>query len=396
MKISKFVLIVSAALVLCGCKDKKKVIERAKNPAQVQIEVEQKSSDHKWFYFSGNSYVETDLPQHSPILSLKPWTESLRICDGNVDLAGKGILLVNHFGVLLFEDSDEPKLIQDSALFSDSTAGNLVFENNVPFFTLSRNSLFNKNVKNSQNQNPDSDSSKSDEKNHIIRLSLENSMFFPCVTYSDLEIQENEEVSGTYFDGKNWFSSIKLSEKGKTDFRYIKWSANSELASLSPKSDSGKITIQEISRDSYRKESVPKDFSASPARLKNLLSSLPDDFDFLLALHRNGGASPEYFYGGNQNQNSQDDGAEANAILTPEWICAIFGDGTAYFSGSLKGKPLINNGKTVAFRLPKLPKEYVYGDFCISGDFLAVSWEENDFYKTGRSGFLVVNMAEIF
>lgn len=391
MKLSKIICILSAALVLCGCGNKKKpkAIEQAK--PQVQIEVEQKSSDHKWFYFSAGSYIETDLPQHSPILSLKPWTESLRICDGNVDLNGKGFLLVNHFGVLVFENSAEPKLVQDSALFSDSTAGNLVFENNVPFFTLSKNSLFNSNLK---NQNPENPKNQDDE-SHIVRLSLENSMFFPCVTYSDLKIEDNAEVSGTYFDGKNWFSSIKIDGKGKTDFRYIKWSANSDLVSLSPKSDSGKITISEISRDEYRNVNSPKDFSLAPERLKTLLSSLPPDFDFLLSLHRNGGVSPDYFYGGNQAQDSQD-AADANAILTPEWICAIFGDGTAYFSGSLKGRSLINNGKTVAFRLPKLPKEYVYGDFCISGDFLAVSWEENDFYKTGRSGFLVVNMAEIF
>lgn len=392
MKLSKILFAFAAATIFCGCEDKK---NSGKNPEQA-VEIEEKSSDHKWYYFSSGSYVETDLPEHSPILSLKPWTESLRICDGNVDSLGKGILLVNHFGVLLFENSDEPKLIQDSALFSTSTAGNLVFENDVPFFTLSKNSLFNKNL---SETNPDS--VKNQEESHVVRLSLENSMFFPCVTYSDLKIEYNAEVSGTYFDGKNWFSSIKINGKGKTDFRYIKWSSNGSLASLSPAPSPEKITISEISKDEYRKINAPKNFSSAPSRLKNLLSSIPADFDFLLSLHRNGGASPEYFFGGSSPdgktaENVNDDGAEANAILTPEWICAIFGDGTAYFSGSLKGRTLLNNGKTVAFRLPKLPKEYVYGDFCISGDYLAVSWEENDFYKTGRSGFLVVNMAEIF
>ena len=392
MKLSRFICLLAIAFIFSGCGNKKASEQKSEDA----VEIQEKSSEHKWFYFSNGSYIETDLPQHSPILSLKPWTESLRICDGSVDSAGKGILLVNHFGVLLFENSAEPKLIQDSALFSSSTAGNLVFENNVPFFTLSKNSLFNKNL---NEKNPDS--VKNQEETHVVRLSLENSMFFPCVTYQDLKIEDSAEVSGTYFDGKNWFSSIKINGKGKTDFRYIKWAANENLASLSPAPNPGKITISEISKDEYRKINAPKNFSNAPARLKNLLSSIPADFDFLLSLHRNGGSSPEYFFGGSSPdrktaENINDDGAEANAILTPEWICAVFGDGTAYFSGSLKGRTLLNNGKTVAFRLPKLPKEYVYGDFCISGDYLAVSWEENDFYKTGRSGFLVVNMAEIF
>lgn len=390
MKLPRFICLAAIASILFGCGNKKAPEKKSGET----VEIQEKSSDHKWFYFSNGSYIETDLPQHSPILSLKPWTESLRICDGNVDSTGKGLLLVNHFGVLIFENSWEPRLVQDYALFSDSTAGNLVFENDTPFFTLSKNPLFNKNI----NGPASASSAQKQDESHVVRLSLENSMFFPCVTYQDLKIEDNAEVSGTYFDGKNWFSSIKINGKGKTDFRYIKWSANSDLALLSPSSNPGKITISEITKDEYRKTSSPKDISSSPARLKNLLSSIPKNFDFLVSLHRNGGASPEYFFGGSSfsDKNQNDDGAEANAILTPDWICAVFGDGTAYFCGALKGRPLINNGKTVAFRLPKLPKEYVYGDFCISGDYLAVSWEENDFYKTGRSGFLVVNMADIF
>lgn len=390
MKLSDIAVMIAVTLLLCGCNDKNNKTEEA--AVTEPIEVKETSSDHKWYYFSNGSYIETDLPQHSPILSLKPWTESLRVCDGNVDFNERGMLLVNHFGVLLFEETAEPRLIQDSTLFSDSTAGNLVFENNTPFFTLSKNSLFNKNLKDTD-QKP---AEKHTEENHIVRLSVENSMFLPCVTYSDLKIQNNAEVSGTYFDGKTWFSSIKTVEKGETNFRYINWTANVSMASLSPLSNSEKVTVNEISRDEYRNVNSPKNISSAPARLKALLSSIPSGFDYTVALHRNGGASPEYFYGGEDGSGQDENEAEANAIMTSDWICAVFGDGTAYFAGSLKGHALLNSGKTTAFRLPKLPKEYVYGDFCISGNYLAVSWEENDFYKTGRSGFLVVDMAKVF
>lgn len=392
MKLSKifcafaYAVAAAATLFFAGCKDKKNA--GTASEANIQ-DFSEKSSDHKWYYFSEGSYTETDLPQRSPILSLKPWTESLRICDGNVTSSGKGILLVNHFGVLLFDGNGEPRLIQDSALFSGTTAGNLVFENGVPFFTLAKNSFFNKNAASSSDKNES-------ETSHVIRLSLENSMFFPVITYGDLKIAQNAEVSGTYFDGNEWFSSIKSSENGRTDFRYIKWKPNGELSTLSPATKNGKVAISEISKDEYRKNLSPKNFSKAPERLKTLLSSIPADFDFSVSLRKDGGASPEYFSSGAQSKNSGENANEANAILTPDWICAVFGDGTVYFSGSLKGRTLLNNGKTVAFRLPKLPSEYVYGDFCISGDYLAVAWEETDFYKTGRSGFLVVNMAEIF
>ncbi len=383
----KFAYAFAAASMIAfsGCKDKKNAAESL-DSAKIQ-EFSEKSSDHKWYYFSDGSYNETDLPQRSPILSLKPWTESLRICDGNVTSSGKGLLLVNHFGVLLFDGNGEPRLIQDSELFSGTTAGNLVFENGVPFFTLAKNSFFNKKAASSSDKNES-------ETSHVIRLSLENSMFFPVITYGDLKIAQNAEVSGTYFDGNEWFSSIKSSENGRTDFRYIKWKPNGELSTLSPATKNGKVAISEISKDEYRKNLSPKNFSKAPERLKTLLSSIPADFDFSVSLRKDGGASPEYFSSGAQSKN--ENANEANAILTPDWICSVFGDGTVYFSGSLKGKTLLNNGKTVAFRLPKLPPEYVYGDFCISGDYLAVAWEETDFYKTGRSGFLVVNMAEIF
>ncbi|MBQ0052008.1 MAG: hypothetical protein KBT11_08090 [Treponema sp.] len=383
MKLSKIVYIALAVLSLTAC-GKKKV------EAPAPVEVKEDSPDHKWYYFNSGSYTETDLPQHSPILSLKPWTESIRICDGNVNADGKGILLVNHFGIMLFEENPEPKLVQDYHLFSESTAGNLIFENSIPFFTLAKNSFFNKKaagvraVKNN------------DETSHVVRLNLESSMFLPAVTYGDLKLEDSAEVSGTYCDGKNWYTSIKRTENERTYFRYIKWNPIGNLSDLPPAAISGKVMISDISEDIYRRTNSPKLFSKAPGRLKDLLVSIPKDLQFNLTLHEFDGASPRYFYNGSTENGSADTETAATAIITPEWVCAIFGDGTAYFKGSLKGRPLANKGKAAAVRLPKLPENYVYGDFCISGDYLAISWEENDFYKTGRSGFLTVNMAKLF
>ncbi len=365
-----------------SCKDKNhKAAKVSENAAKTPQEIQEVSADHQWYFFNNGSYSTVDLPQHSPILSLKPWTESVRICDGNVSRDGKGYMLVNRFGVMIFDKAQTPSLIQDYQLFADTTAENLVFEVNVPFFTLAKNSFFNKNAALKRNG----------ELAHVVRLSQENKMFYPSVTYGDLKLSPSSEVSATYFDGKNWFSSIKSTSDGKTEFSYIQWNAIGSLSALPPFTQAGKVVIKPSDESSFRAVNSPADFSKAPARLKTLLSSLPQNFSFLITCRDAGGASPRYF-----SKGTSEDGENAFAIISENWICAIFGDGTTYFSGGLDGEPLINNGKTVAFRLPKLPETYSYGDFCISGNFLTVAWEENDFYKTGRSGFLSVDMKQVF
>lgn len=352
------------------------------NKTKVELEMAQKSSDHKWFYFGDGSYSEVDLPQHSPILALKPWTESVRICDANVTSRGKALFLVNHLGALYFDSTDNPVLIQDYQLFSDSTAGNLVFENEIPYFTLVKNSFFNKTASGNPSQS------------HIIRLSEEQKMFFPVITYGDLNIEQSGEVTGTYFDGTDWVSSVKSMKNNKVTFHYIKWKSLVDLATVQPFSRGGEansISVSEISESSYRNLITPEDFSKAPLRLKELLKSIPKDFSFTLTFRDAGGTSPRYFSHG-----SSEDGTVANAILKDNWICTVFADGTTYFAGSIDGLPLINNGKTVAFRLPKLPRRYSYQAFAISGKFLVIAWEESDFYKTGRSGFLTVDMEKLF
>lgn len=381
MKLSKFsFVIVSLCVLLSACSKKTVVMHKNKKQA-VDLEMKQKSGDHKWFYFADGSYSEIDLPQHSPILALKPWTESVRVCDGNVGVDGTALLLVNHLGALYFDATDNPVLIQDYQLFSDSTAGNLVFEGGIPYFTLVKNSFFNKTASGNPNQS------------HIIRLSTAQKLFFPVVTYGDLNIERSGEVTGTYFDGTDWVSSVKSTKNNKVSFHYIKWKSLVDLASVQPfasSQSSGNISVSEISESSYRTLITPEDFSKAPARLRDLLKSIPKDFNFVLTCRDAGGSSPRYF------SNGSDDGTVSNAIIKENWVCAVFGDGTTYFSGSLDGLPLINNGRTVAFRLPKLPRRYSYQAFAMSGKYLIVAWEESDFYKTGRSGFLTVDMEKLF
>ena len=82
----------------------------------------------------------------------------------------------------------------------------------------------------------------------------------------------------------------------------------------------------------------------------------------------------------------------ANAIISQSWSAALFEDGTLYIEGALPGKHILRSGKPVAIRLPKLDEGYVYSDFVISGTTLYAAWEQTDFYKVTRSGFLSVDL----
>ena len=346
----------------------------------------------------------TTLPHQSRISSLKPWTETLRTSDANTAADKSGYMLVNRLGVIHFAKNEsqqvQPVLIQDYELFSNSTASNLIFDNENPYFTLSRSSFFNKEASLSE-----SGSAQDLNRPFLVRISQELKAFYPAITYGDLRLGGGGEITGTFFDGNSFFASIKKINNSKTEFTYINFFANSSLESLSPFTKDEKITVQETSEENYRLLNSPKKFSDSPKRLRSLLSSIPQNFSFSVECKNSGGTSPKTFISGSDfGSDFSSETAEssensfligAHAIIADDWICAVFSDGTTYFNGALDGEPILNNGKNTAFRLPKLPQNYIYGPFCISGTTLAVAWEESDFYKTGRSGFLTVDLKKV-
>lgn len=375
MKRILFFIISAVTLFLTSCSGKTSEQEEF-------IEIEKYANDHRWYYFTQDGFEPTHLPQKAGISSLKPWTETLRISDANTSLDSQGYMVVNRLGILLFNGKGQPVLLQDKNLFSDATAGNLVFSDGNAYFSLTRNSFFNKAAGQTES---------GENRPYLIRISNSTNSLLPAVTYGDLQLEKGEEVTGNYFDGSNWLASIKRTQNNRTEFRYIEWKPSQTLSALSPVTKEGKVRLSESSESTFRFANSMEKYSKSPRRLRELLKSIPDDFDFTVSVKDAGGISPRFY------SNINDKGTtSANAIISDSWICAVFADGTSYFAGALKNRANINNGKNVAFRLPKLPKNYIYGSFCISDGFMIVAWEESDFYKTGRSGFLVVDLANLF
>lgn len=373
------------AFVSCGKKKAAQEIPELKPESE---------SEFSWYSFTQSGFAKTEFPDKVPAVLFKPWTEAMRVSDANSDSEAGALMLVNRLGVLVFSEKQTPAFMQDVRLFGTATAGNLIFVEKEPVFTLYRSAFFNKDAApKTDNASPSAvvkaPLAADVNRPYIVRIARENTMFYPLLTYGDMNASDSE-ITGSHFDGLTWLSSVKTVTPKKTEFRYVRWQSIGSLLSLSPVTGTGKITETETDKDTYRNAWAPVSFSQAPLRLRQLLSDIPASITYSVTCKTAGGHSPRSFVHG-----ASDTAIESTAVIAPSWICAVFADGTTYFSGALENRFIVNEGKTFAFRLPKLPDGFRYSDFCISGDYLAAGWEESNFYQTGRSGFAVVNLAKV-
>ena len=207
----KLLLLVCICFAVVGCKKKAVVIDPAKPVAELAPE----SDDHKWYYFTNDNFVQIHLPQVSKLQSLKPWTENLRVSSANADTNGNGFLLVNRLGILIFEGNEEPVLVHVVQLFGSSTAENLVFADNIPYFTLYRSTFFNKAI----HESTMSDANRP----YLVRVSQKNRMLYPALTYGDMKVDSSAEIVSSIFDGESWLAAIKTTNEERTTFAYKQW-----------------------------------------------------------------------------------------------------------------------------------------------------------------------------
>ena len=386
MKLYKLVCaitIISLPLLCSGCKKKAQQL-----PVQNSISVEITKTNHAWYYFSNTNYHLIYRPQNAPLQAQKPWTETLRISSANNEACtqnseSKAYAIVNRLGILSF-NNEEIVLSPDVSLFTDRTAGNLVFLNNTPVFSVYKSSFFNDSI-----LAPDY---KNDSSSHLFLLQFDPvaKLSYPILNCNNLTDKINSEVTDFYWNGLEWCSSIKTISDTKNEFSYIKFKPLVPLLTLSPSTSEGKIEIEECDADYFRNCRLHYNYKDSPDRIKKLLSGFDTKLPFAIEVKNAGGASPRIFE--NTVTGSTEKQLNAKAILSASWSAALFEDGTLFLEGALPGKHILRSGKAVAIRLPKLPVGFVYSDFVISGTTLYAAWEESSFYKTGRAGFLQVNL----
>lgn len=379
--LNAFVLAVFITL-FSGCKKKNQ-----DELSQIPI-MEEKPETHTWYYFSNSGFSQIDKPQNAPLKPQTPWTETIRISSaGNAleDSDGNTLAyaVVNRLGILCFEGSQKT-LSQDANVFDNRTAGNLVFLNNTPIFSVYKSAFFNDTISDAQYKN--------DGSSHLFLIQFDSKakISYPIINSTNLVDNKNSEVTDFVWDGINWLCSVKTITDTKTEFSYISWKPNVPLLSLSPSQAKDKIVTQPSDMEKFKAAKTLNDYKNAPERIKNLCKGFFDEVPFTIEIKSAGGNSPRIYK--NDVPNSTKEELNAKAILSPSWSCVLFEDGTLFLEGALPGKHILREGKPIAIRLPKLPGGFVYSDIVISNLTLYAAWEETSFYKTGRSGFLQVDL----
>lgn len=366
-------LFVSLLCISCEKKDPEQIIEITQNENV-------KKTHHKWFYFTNTGYEQIDKIQDVPQILFEPWTEAKRISSAN-SVSNIAFGIVNRLGVICFEN-EHFFLSKDENLFSNRTAGNIVFLNETPIFSLYKSSFFNDSIS-SQNIDNTKD-------NHLFLIQFDNEakISYPLINCENICSEPNSEITDFVWDGLNWICSAKSISPTKTTFTYLSFAPTVSLITLSPATANGNLSIQPSSVEQFREAKKQLDYSLAPERVKNILSSFSTAIPFRIEVKTCGGNSPKEYV----NLPNEQHPLKATAILAESWSAALFEDGTLFIEGALEGKHILRNGKPVAIRLPLLPENFVYSDFVITGTSLYAAWEETSFYKTGRSGFLYVDL----
>ncbi len=371
-------LLISFSTLLFSCGSGKK---QAK-PAQDIIEINDnsKTKPHQWFAFNKNGFEPVSIPQNAPAVPQKPWTEAIRISASSATSAEDGqtqkaYMIVNRLGIMSMNGPDF-ELNRDNTLFSERTAGNLIFINGTPVYSLYKSTFFNSNLL--DNQHP-----------FLVQFDPSSKISYPLVNCDNLTENKACEVTDFIFDGRTWFCCIKSEENTKTEFSYIKWVSNIPLLNQSPAVASQNITIENSDADAFRKEKEPLPFSKAPDRIRKLLTGMASTVPFNLTIHTAGGTSPRLY---SNVSKENEEALTAYGVVSESWSGIMFQDGTLYVEGALDGRRILRKGKAVALRLPRLPYGFNYTSFVISGATLYAAWEESDFYMTGRSGFIKVDL----
>lgn len=380
MKNFKFILILAVMIfsfLWAGCR-KKNIIKNY--DSEITEKIELKTTNHTWFYFTENGYEKIDKIQNVSEKKFEPWTEAQRISSANCT-EKNAFAVVNRLGVLCFED-ENIHFAKDANLFSQRTAGNLVFLNETPVFSLYKSSFFNDSIKSAKYKN--------DFENHLFLVQFDNEakISYPLINCNNISKIPNSEVIDFVWDGLNWLCCIKSLTESQTIFSYISFVPTVSLLSLSPATANGNLSIAESSVEDFRKAKQQLDYSFAPERVKSILAGFSKEIPFTIEVKTAGGCSPRKYL----NKPNETEFLKAKAILAESWSAALFEDGTMFIEGALPGKYILRSGKPVAVRLPILPQNFIYSDFVISGSSLYAAWEETSFYETGRSGFIYVNL----
>lgn len=343
---------------------------------------------HVWYAFNDNGFEKIDLPQNAKAVVEKPWTETVRISSAGSVVHGDrngskypydAYALVNKRGLLAFSGS-KIDFYRDDSIFINDTVDSMVFSGGMPVFYLFRSTFFNENL--------DAHSSLHQSRPFLVEFNPSSKVFYPLVSYSNLKLGDDDQISGFFWNGDVWACASKKLNGSGVEFSFFDWKPLVDLADLNPAMGEETFLFNSITEDDYKKKNMPKLWDSAPEELKKLLSSIPDEYSFYVSWRDLSGTSPVSYC----QMGASDFMLNAHGGVSPEssYSVAVFSDGTTYL------KKLNEDKVSCAFRLPLLPSGFTYGEEAISGNTLYVAWEEGSFFKTGRTGFIAVDLKAVF
>lgn len=366
----------------CNLKNSEKISDVVVETQMPEIKPIPKKS-HKWYYFTYDGFKQVSVPQKAPQVLLKPWTESIRISSG-ITIGTESFLTVNKLGLLDCEPQNEnhAKLAINSEFFANLTVDNMMSLDGIPVFHVYKNPEFN---------------SMETKSNHpfLVQFHPDSSVFMPLLFTEDLDYSSGIEVSDVIYNDSEWTITLKSANNSKKEFEYLSFSSYESLINTEPNKRKNVITTTEISEGEYRSKLLPKNFNQAPERVKSLMTRLPQNFEYFIEVAEPNLGIKSSYIKKSLSKSEEATLMEAQVLLNDTFSLAIFTDGTSFFEGSVQDKYVVNNGKTVAFRLPKLPMGFSYGTIAVEKNILYVAWEEKLFYEVGRTGFLTVDLEQV-
>ncbi len=388
-------LLIYIALMPFSCKKNDTKAEDSLSLMTIRID---DPGTHTWYYLTKDGYSKTVHPSQAPRAISKLWTDATRL-SSSAQKNGSAYFTVNTKGLLIVDSEGNLSLKTDLKLFPEKTAGNLVMAGNNPVFHLYENTVL------ELEADPESvNTQRLADIPFLAMYNTDNGTFFPGPDRNSFRFPESAEVTEVYFDGNELFLSVKNSTEKKNDFTYYKMKMPLQLSDfiLSARNrNTASFNLEEIDEDTYEETLTPQPFENAPERLRKLLDVIPSEFPFSVTL--SGAAvddeTPRTWINNDSPEALLETGIPtqtANAVLEKDYVMALFPDGTGYFAGALPGKHILNEGKPFCFILPQLPSGFKYGVFAISGTTMTAAWEENEFYQTGRAGFIVIDLGKVF
>lgn len=353
---------------------------------------------HKWYSFTSDGFIQVERCDLAPVVNNEAWTEAIRLSSANVCFNNEleGYAIINHLGIMHFK-GDQVLLKRDSNIFGQRTAGNLFFVDKIPFFTVCKNLFFNQTINQISLSSINHTKNSNQDKNlFILQYEPKNKVFYPVLNIENITknffLPENSQIVEVHCINDIFYVCVKYIQDEKVLFKYLTFRTLSSISVMTP-SLQDDIFVSEIEEQEFKRMTGYKDFEYAPESIKKLLNDSVLTKPFFLELKQEGGSFGTKFY--SKSLNVLEKEKDARAIITKNFASLLFEDGTFYIQGSLIGSEVINEGEVLALRLPKLPKGFKYTDYVITNNLLYAGWEENDFYKTIRSGFIAVNLEKL-